>query len=244
MARLLILNVVGHASMEKVDQILKEFILTPEQTGQLADRVKESAIDCGKKGSHKQLSTEDFNLLDDISDKVWYSTLELSTKIEIGFGLFELFPSYYHFLVPFYHELRDNNLANEQESKIWSKFMDYLSSDPYYADPTGYVLWVDFFEDPDTVTKSWNGLASQTKNKIALSKLLESAGPVPFELKEPLYNSLMGNTKYHESIFKSLLFSATDVYGQLDKRRAGQLLGKLKVDKRTDNYRTLQERLK
>jgi len=74
--------------------------------------------------------------------------------------------------------------------------------------------------------------------------LLELAGPVPFDLKETQYNSLLVDKTSHEFILNSLLYSAYDVYGKIDKKKALNLLAKLKVDTGTENYRSLKEKLK
>jgi len=101
-----------------------------------------------------------------MSDKVWYSTMSNAQKISVGFQLYETFPSYYHFLTPFYRGIRDKEIANQDEKEIiWKHFMKYLASENYYADPVGYVLWVEFFEDATTVRETWQGLVNNYPNR-------------------------------------------------------------------------------
>lgn len=193
----------------------------------------------------RQLSSTTWDLFDEIADKVWYSTMPNAQKISLGFQLYEIFPSYYHFLVPFYHVIRNKEIVDLNEKKIiWTHFMKYLASENYYADPVGYVLWVEFFEDEDTVRETWQGLMNNYTEKKSLLRLLEQAGPVPFELKEIQYNSLLADKTNHELILNSLLYSAYDVYGQINKKKALKILSSLNVDTKAENYKLLKEKLK
>jgi len=230
--------------MNTLNDIFSAFKLSKTDITRLSNEAKLVAVDCGKRGVVKELSSDVWNLFDDISDKVWYSSMTISQKIPLGFQLYELFPSYYHFLVPYYHAMRDKEITDPNEkASIWKQFMKYLASENYYADPVGYVLWVDFFEDPETVKETWQGLINNYSNKKSLLLLLEAAGPVPFDLKESVYNNLLSDKANHDSIFTSLLYSAYDVFGQIDKKKAHRLLARLKVDTETENYLLLKEKL-
>ena len=121
---------------------------------------------------------------------------------------------------------------------------EILASENFYADPVGYVLWVEFFEDEETVRDTWQGLVNNYSTKKALLRLLEHSGPVPFDLKETYYNTFLHDESNHEVIFNSLLYSAYDVFGQIDKKKARLILSKLKVDTGTENYNVLKEKLK
>ena len=230
--------------MEIIDQILERCELGSKKIDELSQRVKVSAINCGKSQLNKPLSSEDWSLVDIITDGLWYEDYELDEQINAGFNLFELFPSYWPTLTPYYDHLREKKLNSQLKEKIWTRFVHYLGDEAYYADPVGYVLWVDFFEDSDTVQETWNGLISHNKDKKSLRKLIESAGPVSFDLKEPIYWAMMKDQKNHQAIFNSLLFSAYDLYGQIEKRKAGHILSKLKVDKGTKEYKLLTDKIR
>ncbi|MBK9163763.1 MAG: hypothetical protein IPM21_07610 [Acidobacteria bacterium] len=230
--------------MKNVEDIFAEFDLADDDQARLSSEAKEHAVGCGKMNVSKELSEETWDLFYKMSETVWGSSSPTSQKIELGFKLFVLFPDYYHFLVPFYQLIRSDGAIDEgQKQLVWKKFMEYLGAEDHYADPVGYVLWVDFFEDPETVAETWNGL---TKNatKTSLSKLLEHAGPVPYELKEPVYNDLLADSGNHETIFKSIFHSAFDVYGQLDRDKALGLLSELNIDRDTFEYKQLMLKLK
>jgi hypothetical protein len=230
--------------MQTLNDIFSAYKLIRSDINRLSKEAKAASVDFGKKGVNKQLPSDTWDLFDEISDKVWYSTLTNPQKISLGFQLYETFPSYYHFLTPFYHGIRNKEIIDPNEKEIiWKHFMKYLALENYYADPVGYVLWVDFFEDETTVRNTWQGLVNNYTDKKALLRLIEQAGPVPFDLKETHYNSLLLDKTNHEIILNSLLYSAYDFYGQIDKKKALKILGKLKVNTGTENYRLLKEKL-
>lgn len=230
--------------MKSLEEILAEFNLSNDDIIRLSNEAKENSIGCGRKDNEKSLTKETWSIFWDISDKVWHSSATSKQKIERGFLLFDLFPDYYNFLVPFYHLIRNSEIKDESEKQIiWKKFMAYLSAEPYYADAVGYVLWVDFFEDSTTVVETWQGLMNHIVDHKALLKLLEHSGPVPYELKEPVFINLLPDKENHQTIFKSILYSAFDVFGQLDKDRAFGLVLQLEVDKNSYEFEQLILRL-
>ena len=231
--------------MESIGQILTAFRLDKQAIDRLTAECKEFSIDCGQHGVIKELSPASWDLLDDISNGLWGSATTNFEKIKMGFQLFELFPSYYHFLVPFYHGIRNKEIIEHTElTIIWEYFIEYLAGENYYADPVAYVLWVEFFEDDSTVEIAWRGLMNHRDNTKAVRRLLESTGPVPYDLKDELYRTVVLDTANHEPIFLSLLYSAYDVYGKIDKLRARALLKKLVIDRDSEKYKLLRKKLK
>lgn len=227
--------------------VLKRFLITENGIEELSKEAKSTAIGCWKKWNNDNwLSPETWDLFDEISTYLWESAnISMEEKVSLGFELFEIFPSYYHFLVPYYHVLQNNELENTPELKvlIWNKLAQYLSSENYYSDTVSYVLWCDFFEDQSTVKESWEWIMRAIKNDKWLALVIESAWPVPFELKEPIYQRLIHNQSYHQSIFNSLLHSAYDYFWKINTAQAKKILKKLKVDSSTSEYKLLKEKL-
>ncbi len=231
--------------MNAVEDIFSTFDLNEASIARLSREAKEHAVGYGKKNSPNQLSQETWDLFYDMSEKVWDSSLPTSQKIDLGFRLFELFPDYHHFLVPFYSLIRNNEAVDESEKQIiWKRFMEYLVAEDHYADTVGYVLWVEFFEDAETVNETWKGLMSNVTTRNSILRLLDHAGPVPHELKEPVYKDLLADSDNHEAIFNSIWYSAFDVYGQVDKEKALDLLSQLNFDLETFEYKQLMLKLK
>lgn len=228
-----------------LESLFEQHNLTSIDIDRLKNEARAEAGNCGKNGiSQQQLSTETWSLFDELSKSVWESDREIHEKIQLGFMLFDTFPNYYHFLTPYYDIIKNKELkANDLKDSIWKTFMEYLGSEEYYAAAVSYSLWVDFFEDPDTVLEAWQGLMNQKNSIKSLTNLIKCAGPVPFELKEPIYKKMMKDTSTHKSIFYSLLFSALDVHGKIDKNLARAILVKLKIKTNTDEYRLLKNQL-
>lgn len=223
-----------------------EYELTASDISVLSLETKEAAINCGKSNRvTKKLKPETWNLLEEMSNDLWDGDLELNLKIKLGFELFDIFPHYYHFLVPFYNLFRNNELDKYIKLKnfIWGKFMTYLGAEKYYSDTVSYVLWVEFFEDYSTVDETWKGLLNNCENNNSIRVLIENAGPVPFELKEPVYQKLITDENNQMVIFNSLLHSSFDVYGKVDNSKAQLILSQLKIDTETEHYKMLKEKI-
>ncbi len=109
-------------------------------------------------------------------------------------------------------------LSGEQKETIWRKFVQYLADEAHYADPVGYVLWVDFFENLETVRETWHGMLVVREESVT-PQLVESAGLVPFDLKEAVYRAMLKDQRSHPAILRSLLASAYETNGKLKKER-------------------------
>ena len=240
--------------MNITQQIINKFKLSENEIIRISTDCKKEGINYGKSDRDPfSIDDIDFSILSHIADYFWFSTNSLENKIKIGFELYELFPRYFQFLMPYYRVVKNPeycNLTKDDEKNysnakhlIWEKFMYYLGAENYYADPVGYVLWVEFFEDGETANETWKGLTQFTDNKTAIKKLLEMSGPAPFELKEILYKKIIEDKQYHESIFKSLLFSSFDLFGKIDNRKALAILEKLTLPKNTSHLEKLKLKL-
>jgi hypothetical protein len=231
--------------VQTIGDIFSGYNLSESEMQRISNEAKAVSVGCGTRGISKQLPSETWALLDEISDEVWYSKMEVADKISLGFQLYEKFPNYYHFLVPFYHGVRNKEISLPDHKKvIWKHFIQYLASEACYADPVSYVLWVEFFEDKTTVRDTWQGLLNNCHNKKTLLAMLEIAGPVPFDLKEDCYKSLITDKSSHKVIFSSLLHSAFDFYGNIDNRKAPIILDRLNVDTKAENYKLLKDKLR
>jgi len=237
---------------EELNKILKDFSLEGEKIERLADEVKKVS----SQNNHNYISERllklpkgDWNLLDDISDKIWYSDLTISEKINLGLEFYDLFPTYYQGLNPIHIFFRDGLIKeNELRSYIFDRFAKYISSEEkYFVNSVGYILWVEFFEGGDKLSReAWNSIVN-SNNMTLLGKhnLLEHSGPADFDLKEKLYDELFPNKESHPYIFDSLLYSATDLYGKINKERVVKILSKLEgIDKESKEYQILETKLK
>ncbi|MBS1645742.1 MAG: hypothetical protein JST67_00235 [Bacteroidetes bacterium] len=231
--------------MPTIHQLFAEHTLSKSDIKKLSAEARATARVCGKKDDDTKLTPRTWNLFQDFSEKIWDSSLSNSEKINASFQLYDLFPSYYHFLVPFYRALCSRTITKKNEkSAIWNGFVGYLSSQKgYYTNPLVYALWCHFFEDKNTVSESWHGLLKNSTQAIRLLLLKECSGPVPFYLKEPVYTALIKKPVHHAVIFTSLFHSAYDTYGRIDKKKAYDILQHLQISKKTKRYQLLDKKL-
>lgn len=144
--------------------------------------------------------------------------------------LYREFPSYSClFDLSITRPYRELSLALRHE--FWEFAREALSSESNaLGDPVAFAMWCDFFEDPELVDEAWHQLVTRS---IASDRLLErvliASGPVPFRLKKPLYTLLIKRERWHYFIYRSLLHSAFDVYGKIERQEARKILGSLKL---------------
>jgi hypothetical protein len=96
--------------------------------------------------------------------------------------------------------------------------------------PLAYFLWCEIFESPHWVEEGWNSLVNPLPAVGVLQTLLVISGPVPFGLKKPVYQQLMADRSWHYYIYRSLLHSAFDYYGQIDRAEGLEILSRLSLD--------------
>lgn len=183
----------------------------------------------------------DSNVPHDISSLVWDAAGDTYAKAELIFRFYEAMPCYGYLM---YISMHIGDFSAETKELLWSKYKQYLAGDDQLADPVAYSLWCDFFEDQTRVHDAWDALTSDISNEPLLRRVLVSSGPVPFDLKEVLYQQLLPHQEWHYHIFRSLLHSQFDVYGCIDRVKARSLLKKLVLPGDTENLNTLKDALR
>lgn len=234
--------------MGRLLNILKEMNISEALFVDLQYEVTKCSIGCGKSVDEiKELSDEYWDIMDDVSNRIWnLEVLNLQEKVILGFDFYHELPNYYHCLIPVYHVVRDTAGKDPAVLKIiWDKIAYYIGrEEKFYVDTMSYILWVEFFENQQTVRVAWYGiLQSPYLTMQGKINILDCCGPVPYDVKEKLYKDLLKFSDFHINIMRSLLFSATDIYGDIDKMKAKILLEKLKVDSNDEMYNTLCEKL-
>ncbi len=176
----------------------------------------------------------------DIVGILWYDeNIEPIDKLSISFELFERSPEYG---ICMELKIAFTEMSKEIRDFLWEKYRNYLlSGTDKQKEQIKYSLWVDFFEDPETVDESWSKIVNDNSEINVLRQVLSISGPVPFEKKDKLYLKVIADKKNHEYILDSLVGSFFDVYGQINFQRARVLLPTLKVYKENENYKKLKE---
>jgi hypothetical protein len=179
----------------------------------------------------------------DLSDPIWEGGEESwIERVALAFELYREMPCYATLMYMRHSFFEWDEVARQ---RFWDEYRSLLSDDDdRLADPISYSLWCDYFEDPASVEEAWTAVASPgAVSERGLERLLDVSGPVPYELKAPVYERLVGSTHWHPFIFRSLLYSAFDFYGQIDAKTARQLLGRLSLPEPTEGLDELREKL-
>lgn len=179
----------------------------------------------------------------DLADAVWEEgEASWMERVALAFELYREVPCYAT-LMYMRHYFSDWDPAARR--RFWDEYRALLSDeDDRLADPIAYSVWCDYFEDPASVEEAWTAVASPgAVSERGLRRVLDVSGPVPYDLKVPVYERLVGSTHWHPFIFRSLLYSAFDVYGQIDARAARKLLDKLSLSKTTEGLEELRQKL-
>jgi hypothetical protein len=203
----------------------------------LSQRTRKLAAGCGAGLEEAlDLTSEEWNLVDDIAQAVFRSPRSNAEKIRLGFEVFEMFPSQWVLCVLFNWFYDDADLTPPERAEVWRKMAGYLDGEPCHADPVAYKLWIDMFEDVTTVEEAWRGVTNACASDRALNRLLDVSGPVPYALKLELYEKLLPRPETHPGILRSLYFSAHDAFGIIDAPQARSLLTALQVDRASKEF--------
>jgi len=179
----------------------------------------------------------------DLDEVLWSAGDALvAERLELALALYREMPCYATLMF-----LKDKfaGFGPPERERLWREYGGLLDQgDERLADPVSYSLWVDFFEDGGTVKEAWNALAEDPgATERRLDRILDTAGPVPWDLKARVYHRLLPQPRWHPAILKSLVHSKHDVFGEIDRAAARRILNRLEVSPRTEQLSELREAL-
>ncbi|MBU3067448.1 hypothetical protein KO481_38740 [Nocardia sp. NEAU-G5] len=162
--------------------------------------------------------------------------LDESGRLRLGFGLLDLVDEYWvtceigfliaHTTDPLVHQV------------LWREYRSRLEA-PEATEAIDYSLWVHWFEDRTTVETAFAQVLGDDTGKLhsgdaallrRAQRVLEISGPVPWTLKEPVYLTAVEVPELQRALFRGLLTSYHDVYGDLEPEPALRLLARLPPD--------------
>lgn len=124
------------------------------------------------------------------------------------------------------------------------------------AEQVLYSLWVDWFEDPETAEEAFAAVigddvrAMRTRRRVRdlatgplhrrVARVLEHSGPVPWICKHDVYEITAAVPELHMALFKALLTSYHDIYGDLEPAAALALLERLDLPADTEHLAQLR----
>ncbi len=188
---------------------------------------------------------QDLSFYSDVPHDIWWllhdSDIQPSDRLHTMLDIYRDMPCY---TLLMYIAAYFDSFTPEDQAHFWSWARQHLeANDPQYSVPLAYALWCDFFEDPRYVAATWQALTQPRPEQQALETILIHSGPVPFELKQPLYAELMHDPHWHYFIYRSLLHSTFDVEGKVDRDAARELLQQLTLAPNVEHRQTLDNEL-
>lgn len=162
----------------------------------------------------------------ELSDRLWYDGIEsMDERLMVAAELYGRMPCYLNVMFWRYRDFDEPTRA-----RMWSIYREFLD-DPRdaVAEPVAYSLWVDYFEDATTVDRAWREVSGpQEPRRPRLARVVSSSGPVPWPLKESLYEQLTIEGGWDEPLLDGLYGSCIDVYGSLERKPGLRILRRLR----------------
>ncbi|WP_329117046.1 hypothetical protein [Streptomyces sp. NBC_01465] len=175
--------------------------------------------------------------------------LDPAERLRLGFGLLDLFGLWWVTVeMRFVLMGEDNPLPVDA---FWAGYRERLEA----VESTGvveavtYSLWVDWFEDRATVDAAFAQVLGDSAGQLKggdepllrrARRVLEVSGPVPWALKHPVYRIAAGIPELQGALFRGILTSYRDVYGDLEPGPALELLQGLDLPADTEHLGKLR----
>ena len=146
-------------------------------------------------------------------------------RLSFALALYRDMPSYANLM---YVSTFFPQFETDVRTVFWDAYRSLLGdADDRLANPVAYSLRVDYFEHPERAAEAWPEMTRSQASERSLKRLVPASGPVPYELKAPLYQQLALDPQSHEILFRGLFASQFDLYGKIDVPDAAQLLDRL-----------------
>jgi len=151
----------------------------------------------------------------------------------LSLQLFDHFPTAYFLMNLWLNYRITGNMNPEFTKMIFQTYQDFLSkpaSDGYEA--MEHSLFFDLFQSPELQIDAWNYFLENHPSETFLKIMLQNAPPIPYGIKDKLYQKLMPNTGFHVPIYRSIRDSCTYTQGysvELDKPKALKTVKQLQI---------------
>ncbi|MFE5947122.1 hypothetical protein [Streptomyces sp. NPDC056480] len=178
---------------------------------------------------------------------VFAEDLDAADQVRLAFGLLDLLDEYWVTC-----EIRFANASAEgplPADVLWDGYRQRLEADRD-AEAVIYSLWVDWFEDHTTSATAFAEVLGIDIDRVVAERseallrrarrVLECSGPVRWTVKELTYRTAMRLPALHSAVFRGLLASFHDVYGDLEPAAALAFLGRLDLPTSTHHLAELR----
>ncbi|MFG2332669.1 hypothetical protein ACGFMM_23980 [Streptomyces sp. NPDC048604] len=167
---------------------------------------------------------------------VFAEDLEAADQVRLAFGLLDLLGEYWVTC-----EIRFADQGPEgplPADVLWDGYRRRLEADGN-AEPLTYSLWVDWFEDRGTAATAFAEVLGNDIDRVVAERsepllrrarrVLECSGPVPWQVKAPVYLVAAREPALRAALFHGLRASYHDVHGDLEPFAALALLDRLEL---------------
>ena len=104
----------------------------------------------------------------DIADFIWWQdkSLDVDQKLDLTLQLFDQNPEYG---VTLQLSMNFNKMSSYGKGQMWDHYKNHLKGEQtLQREQIEYSLWVDFFEDSETVNEAWGNLIGDYSNENIL----------------------------------------------------------------------------
>ena len=179
------------------------------------------------------IAREDHGDADDHIELIWMQSLTIKEKILLSFQLFDLFPTTYVLMSLWLNYFGSGNQNRELTNIIFQKYQTELSnSTSNLHEALEYSLFFDIFQSPEIQCDAWHYFLENQPSEKFLNIMMANAAPIPYPIKDKLYQTLIKETHFHVPIYRSIRDSCTYTQGyavELDKPQALKTIGKLDI---------------
>jgi hypothetical protein len=178
---------------------------------------------------------------------VFAEDLDAADQVRLAFGLLDLLDEYWVTCeIRFANEDAEGSLPADV---LWDGYRQRLEADRD-AEAVTYSLWVDWFEDHATSATAFAEVLGNDIDRVVAERseallrrarrVLECSGPVSWTVKELTYRTAMRLPALHSAVFRGLLASFHDVYGDLEPAAALTFLSWLDLPTDTQHLAELR----
>ncbi|MGV9315823.1 hypothetical protein ACWDR0_27095 [Streptomyces sp. NPDC003691] len=182
-----------------------------------------------------------------LAGDVFAEDLGAADQVRLAFGLLDLLDEYWVTCeIRFANEGAEGPLPADV---LWDGYRRRLEADRDVEAVT-YSLWVDWFEDHITSATAFAEVLGNDIDRVVAERseallrrarnVLECSGPVRWTVKEPTYRTAIRLPDLHSAVFRGLLASFHDVYGDLEPAAALALLDQLDLPSNTQHLAQLR----
>lgn len=175
-----------------------------------------------------------------LSPDIWDASMAEHGKVSLFFDVYDDLPSYGMLMYAAYAYREMSPLGRSQ---WWEEVRKrFIGEKAALRNPLLYALWCDYFENQDTVQEAWLELTNPRQEGL-LRVVLPISGPVPWGLKQSIYEETADEPSMRQFVFEALVRSAFDVFGKLDATAARKILAKLEIPEKTMGFLELTTKL-